>query len=68
MKTAKKKYEIVVYEEETDSEPEVEENQWTPEDKFIEEEEKPKDQKQEAPERKNKILDYLNKDAKRNKR
>ena len=58
-----------MYEEETDSEPEVEESQYTPEDEFIEEEEeKPKEQKQQAPERKNKILDYLNKDAKRNKR
>ena len=57
-----------MYEEETDSEPEVEESQYTPEDEFIEEEEeKPKEQKQQAPKRKNKIFDYLNKDAKRNK-
>ena len=38
---ATKKYKKVVYEEETNSEPEVEESQYTPEDKFIEEEEKP---------------------------
>ena len=37
-----------MYEKETDSEPEVEVNQYTPENKFIEEEaaEKPKEQKQ----------------------
>ena len=47
-----------MYEEETDSEPEVEENKYTPEDEFIEdEEEKPNEQKQQ-PKRKNKILDY----------
>ena len=40
-----------MYEEETDSEPEVEESQCIPEDEFIEEEkEKPKEQKQQAPE------------------
>ena len=56
-----------MYEEETDSEPEVEESQYTPEDKFIEEEEeKPKEQNQ-ALKRKNKMFDYLNKDTKRNK-
>ena len=57
-----------MYEEETGGEPEAEENQYTPEDEFIEEEEKPKEQKQEAPKRKNKVFNYLNKDAKRNKR
>ena len=42
-----KKYKKVVYEEETDSESEVEVSQYTPADKFIEqEEEKPKEQKQ----------------------
>ena len=54
-----------MYKEETDSEPEAGENQYTPKDKFIEEEEKPKEQKEQAPKRKNKIFDYLNKDAKR---
>ena len=45
-----KNYKKVVCEEETDSEPEVEESQYTPEDEFIEEEEeKPKEQKQQAP-------------------
>ena len=57
-----------MYKEETGGEPEAEENQYTPEDEFIEEEEKPKEQKQEAPKRKNKVFNYLNKDAKRNKR
>ena len=48
-------------EEEADSEPEVEESQYTPEDRlFEEEEEKPKEQKQQAPKRKNKMFDYLN--------
>ena len=58
-----------MYEEETDSEPEVEESHYTPVDGlFEEEEEKPKEQKQQATKRKNKIFDYLNKDAKKNKR
>ena len=36
-----------MHEEESDSEPEVEESQYTPKEEFIEEEEvKPKDQKQ----------------------
>ena len=56
-----------MHEEETDSEPELEESQYTLEDEFIEEEEeKPKEQKQQAPKGKNKIFSYLNKDAKRN--
>ena len=46
-----------MYEEEIDSEPEVEESQYTPEDEFIEEEkEKPKGQKEQAPKQKNKIF------------
>ena len=49
-----------MYEEETDSEPDVEESQYTLEDKFIKEEEKPKAQKQQAPKRKNKMFNYLN--------
>ena len=58
-----------MYEEETHSEPEVEESQHTPEDEFIEEEEKPKEHKNNKHlNEKNKIFDYLNKDAKRNKR
>ena len=64
---ATKKYKKVVYEEETNSEPEVEESQYTPGNKFIEEEEKPNEQKQQVPKQKNKIFNYLNKDAKRNK-
>ena len=47
-----------MYEEESDSEAEVEESQYVP----VEE------TKQPVPKRKNKIFDYLNKDAKRNKR
>ena len=49
-----------MYEEETDSEPHVEESQYTTEDEFIEEEEKPKEQKQQVPKQKNKMFDYLN--------
>ena len=45
----------------------VEESQYIPEDEFLEEEEKPKEQKQQVPKRKNEVFDYLNKDAKRNK-
>ena len=58
-----------MYEEENNSETKVEESQYTPEDEFIEDkEEKPKEQKQQGPKRKNKIFNYLIKYAKRNKR
>ena len=61
-----KNYKKVVYAEERDSEPAIEQNQYVPkEDKDIEEEEK--EVKQTAPKRRNKRFDYLNKDAKRNK-
>ena len=58
---------MVVYEEETDSEPEAGESQDIPEDEPIEQEKK-EEHKQPQNKRKNKIFDYLNKDAKRNKR
>ena len=66
-KRPQKKYKKVVYEEESDSEPEVEESQYVPEEEPIEQE---IEQKQEprAPKRKNRVFEYLNKDAKRNKR
>ena len=71
-----------MYKEETDSEPEVEESQYAPQEKFIEEtkEQKKKQnktkkkqkqqqqQKQQPPKPNNKIIDYLNKDSKINKR
>ena len=56
-----------MYEEESDSEAEVEESQYVPVEEFIEEG-KEEETKQPVPKRKNKIFDYLNKDAKRNKR
>ena len=62
-----KKYKKVVYEEETDSEPEAEESQYVPEDEPFEQE-KEKEQKQLPPKRKTKIFEYLNKDAKKHKR
>lgn len=55
-----------MYKEETDSGPEKEESQYAPENEIIEEE-KQKVQKQPPLKRKNKMLDYLNKDAKKNK-
>ena len=58
-----KKYKKVVYEEESDSEPEAEESQYIPEEEPIEQE---IEQKHQAP-KKNKIFEYLNKDAKGNK-
>ena len=54
-----------IYEQKSDSEPEIEESQYTPEEDLIEEEKEEK--KQPALKRTNKIFDYLNKDAKRNK-
>ena len=54
-----------IYEQKSDSEPEIEESQCTPEEDLIEEEKEEK--KQPALKRTNKIFDYLNKDAKRNK-
>ena len=54
-----------IYEQKSDSEPEIEESQYTPEEDLIEEEKEEK--KQPALKRANKIFDYLNKDAKRNK-
>ena len=50
----------VIYEEESDSEPEIEESQYVPEEK--EEIKEPK--KEPAQKRKNDIFDYLNNDAK----
>ena len=60
-------YKNVVYEEKADSEPEAEESQYVPEDETIEQE-KEKEQIQLPPKRKNKIFEYLNKDAKNHKR
>ena len=56
-----------MYEEESDSEPEIEESQFIPEEEFIEEEKEEEKTKQSPPERKNRIFEYLNEDAKRNK-
>ena len=61
-----KKCKKVVYEEETDSEPETGEGQYVLEDEFVEQEKK-EERKQPQNKRKNKIFDYLNKDTKRNK-
>ena len=57
----------MVYEEESDSEPEVEESQYVPEEEPIEQEIEQKQEPQ-APKRKNRIFEYLKKGAKRNKR
>ena len=66
-KSNQKKYKKVVYEEESDSEPEEEESQHIPEEQ--EEIKEPKvENKQPAQKRKNNILEYLNNDGKRNKR
>ena len=57
-----------MYEEESDSEPEVDESEYVPEE-TEEEIEKPKVGKKQPPsKRKNNIFEYLNNDAKRNKR
>ena len=56
-----------MYEEKSESKPEVDESQYTPEEEFIEEE-KEEEKKQPALIKKNKTFEYLNKDAKRNKR
>ena len=57
-----------IYEEGSDSEPELEESQCGPEEPE-EKIEKPKlEKKQATQKRKNNIFDYLNNDAKRNKR
>lgn len=55
-----------MYKEETDSGPDKEESQYAPENEIIKEE-KQKVQKQLPLKRKNKILDYLNKNTKKNK-
>ena len=57
-----------MYEEESDSESEVDESEYVPE-KTEEEIEKPKvGKKQPPPKRKNNIFEYLNNNTKRNKR
>ena len=57
-----------MYEEESDIEPEVDEGKYVP-DETEEEIEKPKTEKEQpAQKRKNNIFEYLNNDAKRNKR
>ena len=61
-----KRYKKVVYEEETDSEYEAVESQYVPENKPIEQE-KQEERKQPQNKRKNKIFDYLNKNAKKNR-
>ena len=63
-RTLKKKK--VVYEEETDSEPKIEESQYIPEDEPIDQE-KEEEQKRFPSKRKYKIFEYLNKDAKKHK-
>ena len=60
-----KKYKKIVYGEETDSEPEAGESQYLPEDEPIEQEKK--QEHKEPQNKKSKIFDDLNKDAKRNK-
>ena len=65
----KNNYKKVVYEEESDSKPEVDESEYVPEE-TEEEIEKPKiekKKKQPAQKRKNNIFEYLNNDSKRNK-
>ena len=61
-----KKYKKVIYEEEHDSEPEVEDNAYTSEE-TEEESAKPKPKKVQQ-KQKNNIFEYINNDAKRNKR
>ena len=61
-----KKYKKVIYEEEHDSEPEVEDNDYTSEE-TEEESAKPKPKKVQQ-KQKNNIFGYINNDAKRNKR
>ena len=61
-----KKYKKVIYEEEHDSEPEVEDNDYTSEE-TEEESAKPKPKKVQQ-KQKNNIFEYINNDAKRNKR
>ena len=60
------KYKKLVQEEETDSEPEIEESQYILEDEPIEQE-KEKEQKQFSSKRKNEVFEYLNKDTKKHK-
>ena len=62
-KNIKKKF---LYQEESDSGPEIEENQYVPEEDE-DTEEKKRRSKENSQKRKMKILDYLNKDAKINK-
>ena len=61
-----KKYKKVIYEEEHDSEPEVEDNAYASEE-TEEESAKPKPKKVQK-KQKNNIFEYINNDAKRNKR
>ena len=61
-----KKYKKVIYEEEHDSEPEVEDNVYASEE-TEEESAKPKPKKVQK-KQKNNIFEYINNDAKRNKR
>ena len=56
-----------MYEEKSESKPEVDESQCTPEEKLMEEE-KEEEKTQPAPIIKNKTFEYLNKDVKRKKR
>ena len=64
-RTTQKKYKKVVYEEESDSEPEAKESQYIPEEEPTEQE---IERKQQAPKRKNIIFQHLSKeDAKRSK-
>ena len=58
----------VIYEEESDNEPEIEESQYEPEEEKEDIEEEKKETKQSPQKRKKKIFEYMNKDVKRNKR
>ena len=62
-----KKHKRVVYEEESDSEPEVDESEYVPEETEEETEKFKIGKKQTPPKRKNYVFEYLNNDVKRNR-
>ena len=64
----KKKHKRVVYEEESFTEPEVEESEYVPEETEEEIKKSKVGKKTTLPKRKNNIFEYLNNNAKRNKR
>ena len=67
-KNNQQKYKKLVYNEESDSEPELEESQYVPEETEKETEILKIDKIQPAQKRKNNIFEYINNDAKKNKR